>query len=115
MMARPTTTSAAATTMEKNARTCPVRFPCSREKATSAVIVLGWVDDGKVGLMSLVTTDLVGKGLHAGNLVREAAKVVGGKGGGSPTGIAQAGGTDASKLGEALALARKVVGEKLGA
>jgi alanyl-tRNA synthetase len=84
-----------------------------REKAKSAVVVIGWTDEGKVGLLSLVTDDLGKKGLHAGKLVGEVAKVVGGKGGGPATGIAQAGGKDAAKLGEALQLARKLAIEKL--
>jgi alanyl-tRNA synthetase len=84
-----------------------------REKAKSAVIVVGWADEGKVGLMSLVTDDLGKKGLHAGKLIGEVAKVVGGKGGGPATGIAQAGGKDAAKLAEALQLARKLAVEKL--
>jgi alanyl-tRNA synthetase len=54
----------------------------------------------------------VGLDVH-GELVGEVAKVVGGKGGGPPTGIAQAGGKDASKLGEALQLAKKLASEKL--
>jgi alanyl-tRNA synthetase len=86
-----------------------------REKAKSAVVVIGWTDEGKVGLLSLVTDDLGKKGLHAGKLIGEVAKVVGGKGGGPATGIAQAGGKDAAKLGEALQLARKLAIEKLSA
>ncbi len=84
-----------------------------RQKAGSAVIVLGWADDGKVGLMAVVTDDLVAKGAHAGKLVQEAAKVVGGKGGGRPN-MAQAGGKEAAKLGEALETARKLAGQQLG-
>jgi alanyl-tRNA synthetase len=84
-----------------------------REKAKSAVVVIGWTDEGKVGLLSLVTDDLGKKGLHSGKLIGEVAKVVGGKGGGPATGIAQAGGKDAAKLGEALQLARKLAIEKL--
>ncbi len=84
-----------------------------REKAKSVVAVIGWADEGKVGLLSLVTDDLGKKGLHAGKLIGEVAKVVGGKGGGPPTGIAQAGGKDAGKLGEALQLAKQLASEKL--
>jgi alanyl-tRNA synthetase len=84
-----------------------------REKAKSAVVVIGWTDEGKVGLLSLVTDDLGKKGLHAGKLIGEVAKVVGGKGGGPATGIAQAGGKDAAKLGEALQLAKRLAIEKL--
>jgi alanyl-tRNA synthetase len=83
-----------------------------RQKATSSVVVLGWADDGKVGLIAAVTDDLVKKGLHAGKLIGQVAKVVGGGGGGKPT-MAQAGGKDPAKLEDALQLARKVVGEQI--
>ncbi len=83
-----------------------------RQKAKSAVVLVGWVADGKVGLMSAVTDDLTSK-VEAGKLVGEVAKVVGGKGGGRKD-MAQAGGSDPAKLPEALALARKLVTEKLG-
>lgn len=83
-----------------------------RQKAGSAVVLLGWPDDGKVQLLAAVTDDLVKKGLHAGKLVGAVAKVVGGGGGGKPT-MASAGGKDPAKLGEALQLARKLAGEQL--
>jgi alanyl-tRNA synthetase len=83
-----------------------------RQKAKRAVVVIGWAEDGKVTLMAAVTEDLTKKGVAAGKLVGEVAKVVGGKGGGRPE-MAQAGGNDPSKLGEALTLARKLATEKL--
>src|SRR5262249_1621897 len=83
-----------------------------RQKAPSSVVVLGWADDGKVGLLAAVTDDLVKKGLHAGKLIGQVAKVVGGGGGGKPT-MAQAGGKEPAKLGEALQLARKLADEQL--
>jgi alanyl-tRNA synthetase len=83
-----------------------------RQKAASSVVVLGWADDGKVQLIAAVTDDLVKKGLHAGKLVGQVAKVVGGGGGGKPT-MAQAGGKEPAKLAEALQLARKLAGEQL--
>jgi alanyl-tRNA synthetase len=83
-----------------------------RQKAPSAVVVLGWQEDGKVQLLAAVTDDLVKKGLHAGKLVGQVAKVVGGGGGGKPT-MAQAGGKDPAKLPEALQLARKLAAEQL--
>ena len=49
-------------------------------------------------IVAAVTDDLVSRGLHAGNLVRDAAKLMGGGGGGRPT-MAQAGGKDASEAG----------------
>src|SRR5262249_39930937 len=84
-----------------------------RQKAGSAVIVLGWTEDGKGQLLASVTDDLGGKGVEAGDLVREAAKVVGGKGGGRPN-LDQAGGKEPARLGEALQLARKLASEQLG-
>ncbi len=85
-----------------------------RQKAGSAVVVLGWADDGKVQLLAAVTDDLVKKGVHAGKLVGEIAKVVGGKGGGKPN-LAQAGGKDPGKLPEALQLARQLARDLLHA
>jgi alanyl-tRNA synthetase len=84
-----------------------------KQKAGSAVVVVGWADDGKVNLLAAVTDDLVQKGVHAGKLIGQVAKVVGGGGGGKPT-MAQAGGKEPTKLGEALQLARQLVGEQLG-
>jgi alanyl-tRNA synthetase len=83
-----------------------------KQKAGSAVVVVGWSDDGKVGLIAAVTDDLVKKGLHAGKLVGQVAKVVGGGGGGKPT-MAQAGGKEPAKLAEALQLAVKLSREQL--
>jgi alanyl-tRNA synthetase len=51
--------------------------------------------------------------LHAGKLVGQIAKVVGGGGGGKPT-MAQAGGKEPGKLGEALQLAKNLAAEQLG-
>lgn len=83
-----------------------------RQKAGSAIVVLAWVADDKVGLLAAVTDDLVKKGGHAGKLVGQVAKAVGGGGGGKPT-LAQAGGKEPAKLGEALELARKLAKETL--
>lgn len=77
-------------------------------KLKSAVIVLGSPSDGKVTFVCKVTPDLVQRGFHAGNLLREVAKVAGGGGGGRPD-FAQAGGRDAGKLDKALAKAHELV------
>ncbi|AWL00925.1 alanine--tRNA ligase [Stutzerimonas stutzeri] len=74
-----------------------------KNKLGSAVILLGGVQDDKVVLVAGVTQDLTSR-LKAGDLMRQAAAAVGGKGGGRPD-MAQGGGTDAAKLDEALALA----------
>jgi len=79
-----------------------------RSRMRSGVIVLGAVMDSKPGFVAAITPDLVERGLHAGQLVRQVAQVVGGSGGGKPT-LAQAGGRDASRIGEALSLASDLV------
>ncbi len=73
-----------------------------KNKLGSAVILLGGVQDDKVVLVAGVTQDLTSR-LKAGDLMKQAAAAVGGKGGGRPD-MAQGGGSDASKLDEALAL-----------
>ncbi|HLF05060.1 MAG TPA: alanine--tRNA ligase-related protein [Dehalococcoidia bacterium] len=72
-----------------------------RAKLSSVVLVLGAVVEGNPILISMVTPDLVAQGLHAGNIARDTAKVMGGGGGGRPE-LAQAGGKQAGKLDEAL-------------
>ena len=73
-----------------------------KNKLGRAVILLGGVQDGKVVLVAGVTQDLTGQ-LKAGELMKQAAAAVGGKGGGRPD-MAQGGGVDASALDAALAL-----------
>jgi alanyl-tRNA synthetase len=77
----------------------------------SAVILLGNVNDDKVGLIAGVTKDLVGK-VKAGELVNMVAQQVGGKGGGRPD-MAQAGGTDANALPAALSTVEAWLTERL--
>ncbi len=76
----------------------------------SAVIVLAGTTNGKVAFVVKVTPDLVDRGFHAANMIREIAKVAGGGGGGRPD-FAQAGGKDVEKLDDALAKAGKMVQE----
>jgi alanyl-tRNA synthetase len=71
-----------------------------KAKLKSGVVVIGGASGEKVALIASVTKDLTDK-VHAGNLVKSVAKVVGGGGGGRPD-MAQAGGRDVAKLGEAL-------------
>ena len=72
-----------------------------KQRQPSAVIALGAVVNGNPLLVTMVTKDLTGQGLHAGNIAREAAKLMGGGGGGQAE-MAQAGGRDASNLDNAL-------------
>ncbi|MEM7131395.1 MAG: alanine--tRNA ligase [Chloroflexota bacterium] len=73
-----------------------------RDKLGSSVVMVGSVINEKPMLVAAATDDLIKRGMHAGNMIREAAQLVGGGGGGRPN-MAQAGGKDAEKLGEALA------------
>ncbi|HWF39436.1 MAG TPA: alanine--tRNA ligase [Candidatus Acidoferrales bacterium] len=71
-----------------------------RQKLGSGVVVLASADEGKVSLITGVTKDLVPK-IHAGKIVQELAKLVGGSGGGRPD-LAEAGGKDTSGIETAL-------------
>ena len=83
-----------------------------RDRLGSGVIVLGTVVDGRPSLLAMVTPDLTSRGLNAGELVKRAAQVTGGGGGGRPE-MAQAGGRDASRLDEALRVAKELAAEKM--
>jgi alanyl-tRNA synthetase len=79
-------------------------------KATtnSAVIVFASVNGDKATLMTSVTDDLLDKGYHAGNMIKEIAKAAGGGGGGKAD-MAQAGAKDISKLQDAFAVAETLI------
>jgi alanyl-tRNA synthetase len=82
-----------------------------KDKLKTAVIVLAAADGDKVQIAAGVTADSIAK-VKAGDLVNFVAQQVGGKGGGKPD-MAMAGGTDASKLNEALASVQGWVAGKL--
>jgi len=79
-----------------------------KEQLGSAVILLAAVEGSKAVLACGVTADLVERGLNAGRLVKTAARIVGGGGGGRPD-FAQAGGSQPDKLPEALAAVRELL------
>ena len=83
-----------------------------RQKHPSALIALGSSTDGKPALIAAVSPDLIARGLSAGELIKQLAAIIGGGGGGRPD-LAQAGGKDASKLKEALALVRSYIEDHL--
>ena len=64
--------------------------------------------DFPVQLLINVDKSLEARGVHAGNVIREAAALVGGAGGGRPT-MARAGGKEAERLPEALAEAERLI------
>jgi alanyl-tRNA synthetase len=81
-------------------------FDSIKKKAPSYALMLAATGEGKVSFVAAVSDDLIAKGLKAGDWIRETAKVAGGGGGGRPQ-MAQAGGKDPGKVGEALAVARE--------
>ena len=85
-----------------------------RDKLTVGVIVLGAkIADDKVNFVVMATKDAVAKGIHAGNIIKETAKVAGGGGGGRPD-MAQAGGKNPEKIAEALTMATEVITKQIG-
>jgi alanyl-tRNA synthetase len=84
------------------------------DRIKSGVVVLAGVADSRVLFVGKVTPDLIAKGFHAGNILREVAKVAGGGGGGKPE-FAQAGGKDVSKVKDALAKAEEIIRTQVGA
>ena len=73
-----------------------------RPAVKSGVIVLGGASDGKAAFVASVSDDLVKRGVHAGKLIGQVAKIAGGGGGGQPN-KAQAGGKEPGKVPEAIA------------
>ena len=85
-----------------------------RDKLTVGVIVLGAkIADDKVNFVVMATKDAVAKGIHAGNIIKETAKIAGGGGGGRPD-MAQAGGKNPEKITEALTMATEVITKQIG-
>ncbi|WP_116474300.1 alanine--tRNA ligase [Zobellella maritima] len=82
-----------------------------KNKLQSGVVLLATVNDDKVSLIAGVTKDLTGK-VKAGELVNLVAQQVGGKGGGRPD-MAQAGGTEPTRLPSALASVTPWLSERL--
>ena len=84
-----------------------------RDKEPGVVGVLASVHDGKVTLLAVCGKDAVAKGVKAGDIIKAITPICGGKGGGKPD-SAMGGGTEVSKVDDALAavdnLVLKVVG-----
>ncbi|SHI52934.1 alanyl-tRNA synthetase [Geosporobacter subterraneus DSM 17957] len=83
-----------------------------RDRIGSGVVVLGTADQDKVNFVAMATDDAVKQGIHAGNIIKEVAKIAGGGGGGRPN-MAQAGAKDVAKLEEALQKVEELVRSQL--
>jgi len=77
----------------------------------SGVVIIGRTDEGKVGLIVRVSDDLT-KRVKAGDIIREIAPIVGGRGGGKPD-MAEGGGTEPTKLAEAIEASYSVIEKML--
>lgn len=83
-----------------------------KQKLGSGVILLAAENNEKVQLASGVSKDLIERGLQAGQLIKLAAGICGGGGGGRPD-MAQAGGKDTSKIGDALSVTSEYIADNL--
>ncbi len=79
-----------------------------KEKAPNMVAVLSSVNGDRVSLLCVCGAEAVKKGAHAGKIIKEVAKIVGGGGGGRPD-SATAGGKNPAKLEEALEAVNNIV------
>jgi len=79
-----------------------------KNKIKSGTVVLIGELDNKVNIVVMATDDAVKAGVHSGNIIKELASITGGKGGGKPN-MAQAGGKDISKIGDALLSAKEII------
>ena len=85
-----------------------------RDKLECGVVFLAANGGDKLLFTAMATKSANEKGVHCGNIIKEAAKVAGGGGGGRPD-MAQAGGKDVSKLADALAKAEEVLASQVNA
>lgn len=85
-----------------------------RNKLSSAVIILATVYDNTPSFLAMVTPDLVARGFHADDIIKQVARVTGGSGGGRAE-MAQAGGKDVTRLDEALNSVESIIAERIKA
>lgn len=83
-----------------------------RHKLAAGVVVLAAIIDDKPLLLAAATPDAVQRGAHAGDLVRQLAAIIGGRGGGRAD-MAQAGGLESARLDAALAAAPAAISAQL--
>ncbi|MFC2068853.1 alanine--tRNA ligase [Chloroflexota bacterium] len=79
-----------------------------KSKLRSVIIVLGTIYEDKPAFLAVVTPDLIVRGYNASMIINQVAGITGGGGGGKP-GLAQAGGKNKDKLGEALRLVKSLI------
>lgn len=82
-----------------------------KAEVENSVAVMGAQTDGKITFVAMASKDAVKMGVHCGNIIKEITAVAGGRGGGKPD-MAQGGGTDASKIDDALARVDEIVAQQ---
>ncbi len=85
-----------------------------RDHIAPGVVILASSVQGKVLWVAMAEQQAISRGIHAGNLIREAARITGGGGGGRPD-MAQAGGKNPDQIAEALTAARDLIARQLAA
>lgn len=83
-----------------------------RDKSAPSIVVLASRSEDKAAWAAMASREAVNSGFHAGNLVREVAKITGGGGGGRPD-MAQAGGRQPENIPKALAAAAELIKQQL--
>lgn len=84
-----------------------------KDKMGGGVVVLVSTTGDKANVMFMADDDAISKGAHAGNMIKEIAKLVGGGGGGRPN-MAQAGGKNPAGVDEAVAKAKEILEAQIG-
>ncbi len=85
-----------------------------KSQIENCVAVLAANTDGKITFVAMAAKDAVAAGVHCGNIIRELTAICGGKGGGKPD-MAQGGGKDADKIGDAIAKVDEIISDQIGA
>jgi len=84
-----------------------------KDKMGGGVVVLVSTTGDKANVIVMADDDAISKGAHAGNMIKEIAKLVGGGGGGRPN-MAQAGGKNPAGADEAVARAKEILEAQIG-
>ena len=79
-----------------------------KQQHAPAVVIAGLRENGSAQILINMDASLEGRGVHAGDVIRDAAALIGGRGGGRPT-MARAGGKDSERLPAAIALAERTI------
>ena len=83
-----------------------------KAEVPNSVAVMGAETDGKITFVAMASKEAVKLGVHCGKIIKDITAVAGGRGGGKPD-MAQGGGSDASKIDDALAKVDEIIAEQI--